>query len=731
MLRLPDASRARRIYVAAREHWLKKPGLRLAVAYLVAGLALRADFIYFGDNARALWRSAPLALATGVLEDLGVVLLLFAVVPAGRRGSRVRAALLALGVVLTVVNLRTLAALDVPFDPLMLAYLGDPLRTRAIESPVPLGPLFARLVAGVSLLLLAQRLRVNGAHAEPAPTSLRRFDLRRAALTALVGLVALLTARGLGRLDHRALQVSLADGYSWLGFHLGPQPFKVPEHLDARRALLTPAAVGTSVFASERYPLARGSRYALCRAGALQRGCDLDADHDGFPLDSDCNDTDPNVHPGAVDTPRNGLDEDCSGTDAESPDVLVLELEGLPARVLAATGARGPDAVATELGALAARKDARLFTHYETAGAQTASGFASAVCSILPHYGGGITRDYADRSLRCLPGILGELGYETRMVQNGDPAFDNQRAFSEHAGFSRHESDRDIERALGHGRRVTKWGLVDADLFEYLAALLRRRSAHDAPLFLLAQSISNHYPYVLPDPAFARPGPGTETWRKVRSTSAYVDAMLGEFVRALDAVAREPGHRPLLVVMSGDHGHPSELHDGNRIPASALYDENVHTPLVVWAPGAPERLARFDTSALDAPCSSIDLMPTLLGLLGVDTMTAAMGRDLGRPSAAADHRAISLNPLGGGLVRIRRPEGSVVVRALPPSLEAYAKSDADELDDLGERAPFAHAAADEALAAVFAAKALLEEDRVWSNSLIRESGRRVVALPKP
>jgi hypothetical protein len=124
-------------------------------------------------------------------------------------------------------------------------------------------------------------------------------------------------------------------------------------------------------------------------------------------------------------------------------------------------------------------------------------------------------------------------------------------------------------------------------------------------------------------------------------------------------------------------------------------------------------------------------MPTLLGLVGVDGVTAAMGRDLALPSSDADRRAISLNPLGGGLVRIRRAAGSVVVRALPPALEAYAPSDADELDVLGARTPFARPLADEALAAVFAAKVLIEEDRIWSDALLSKRPGKLAALKTP
>jgi arylsulfatase A-like enzyme len=98
-----------------------------------------------------------------------------------------------------------------------------------------------------------------------------------------------------------------------------------------------------------------------------------------------------------------------------------------------------------------------------------------------------------------------------------------------------------------------------------------------------------------------------------------LDACLGRLLQALD----ESGLAGrTIVVFTSDHG--DMLGSQGTTKKQKPWAESIRVPLLLRDPRAPMR--RTDDAPLDAP----DLMPTLLGLCGVEVPAACQGRDVSR-----------------------------------------------------------------------------------------------------
>jgi arylsulfatase A-like enzyme len=126
---------------------------------------------------------------------------------------------------------------------------------------------------------------------------------------------------------------------------------------------------------------------------------------------------------------------------------------------------------------------------------------------------------------------------------------------------------------------------------------------------------------------------------------SYSDGLLGGFLQKL----RESGTLARTVVfITGDHGeglfdHDYYFHDFN------LYDDTLHVPLIIKAPGAGAR-------EITGQVRLIDLMPTMLDFAGIPPDADAQGRSL-KPlvtvegDAPGEEYAFSESSLGGKVIR--------------------------------------------------------------------------------
>lgn len=173
--------------------------------------------------------------------------------------------------------------------------------------------------------------------------------------------------------------------------------------------------------------------------------------------------------------------------------------------------------------------------------------------------------------------------------------------------------------------RVSKFGFaetshanLDADRKTdlILERVQRIVEAGEPPALLWAHYFDVHEPYR--DTTF-----GTTDIERYDGEIRKVDRAFGRLIREVRARVT----RPVIVVITADHGEEFRDH-GGVYHGSTVYQEQIRVPLLVHVPGiAPRRVA--------TPVETIDVAPTLLGLLGVPVAPSMQGKDL-RPLFVAD-----------------------------------------------------------------------------------------------
>jgi len=131
---------------------------------------------------------------------------------------------------------------------------------------------------------------------------------------------------------------------------------------------------------------------------------------------------------------------------------------------------------------------------------------------------------------------------------------------------------------------------------------------------------------------------------------AFLDAELG---RAVDGLKRAGLWEDSIVVLTADHGEGLGQHDLQQ-HIEQLYDTLLRVPLIVVAPGLlPEG------EVVDQPVQHMDVLPTVLDLLGIPSDRALRGRSL-VPLARGEAPAETVPVLG----ETHRPEARRDQRSL-------------------------------------------------------------------
>jgi len=282
--------------------------------------------------------------------------------------------------------------------------------------------------------------------------------------------------------------------------------------------------------------------------------------------------------------------------------VVVLE-ESLGSQFIGTLGTGTTPSLTPHFDSIAA--EGTLLTHAYSTGNRTIRALEATTSSLPPLPGISVVRRPESVDLFTLPALLRSRGYATEFIYGGRALFDGMGAYMRNNGMQRVIEQKDYPS----GEFTTAWGVSDEAIFTKALAEMDSLHATGKPFYTLVLSVSNHRPYTYPAGRIA----ADPNARKRVNVVQYADWALGRFVRQARTHAFFAN---TVFVLMGDHG--PRVYGAAEIPLPSY-----SVPVVFYAPGIVPAGARNPTLS-----SSMDVPPTVLGLLGGTYDSKFFGRDV-------------------------------------------------------------------------------------------------------
>ena len=206
-----------------------------------------------------------------------------------------------------------------------------------------------------------------------------------------------------------------------------------------------------------------------------------------------------------------------------------------------------------------------------------------------------------------IAGILGKEGYETAFfhgAQNGSMGF---QAFAQKTGFQRYYGRTEYEAAKGTKDFDGTWAIWDEPFLQYYA---EQMSQMKEPFLTAVFTASSHHPFVVPE-SYQQQFP--EEHLAIQKCIRYTDMAIGKF---FETASKQPWFEHTIFVLTSDHTNMSD-HDYYQTDLGGFC-----SPIIIYEPSRPEG------QMIDKIAQQIDILPTVLGMLGYQKPYFGFGIDV-------------------------------------------------------------------------------------------------------
>ena len=264
-------------------------------------------------------------------------------------------------------------------------------------------------------------------------------------------------------------------------------------------------------------------------------------------------------------------------------------------------------------------KESLTYTHSFANGRISIDAMAS-VLSSIPRMGESFI--LTPSSLNPLSSAAGELGrnkgYHTAFFHGaqensmGFKAYSQSVGYQEYYGRESYGNDADFD---GH------WSIWDEEFLQFFA---QKMNSFQQPFATAVFTATSHHPYVIPE---RYKDVFTEGPLPIHKCVEYLDMAVRKF---FETASMMPWYDNTLFVICADHTNIVEL------PEYGTEAGRYMVPIMFYKPDGSLK------GTMDGTMQQIDIMPTILGLLGYDFPYVAFGNDLTRTSSEESF-AVSCN----------------------------------------------------------------------------------------